>query len=149
MHVEDNQGFHLKKELGLADLFQIGKLILQKTKLWTLIAHDRIMLEQKFHFLVKDLSLNYHLGKEKCKKALKLYEIWLFKVEGVFPILPKLPWPKVSFSYTLCGASNTRCYRRAAPVTPGVTGDCTDPNFPRTVYMLWCELKQFPELLVA
>ena len=40
-----------------------------------LLAHDRIMLEQKFHFLVKDLCLNYHLGKEKCQKALELYEI--------------------------------------------------------------------------
>ena len=64
MHVEDNQGFQLKKELGSADLGQSGNLILKKAKLWTLIAHDRIMLEQKFHFPVKDLSLNYHLGKK-------------------------------------------------------------------------------------
>ena len=49
------------------------------------------MLEQKFHFPVKDLSLNYHLGEEKCQKALKLYEIWIFKVGGVLPIYPKLP----------------------------------------------------------
>ena len=28
-----------------------------------------MMIEQKFHFPVKDLSLNYHLGKEKCQKA--------------------------------------------------------------------------------
>ena len=29
MHVEDNQGFHLKKELGSADLGQSGNLILK------------------------------------------------------------------------------------------------------------------------
>ena len=29
-------------------------------------------------------------------------------------------------------ACNTGCYRRRSPVTPGVTGDFTDPNFPRT-----------------
>ena len=49
------------------------------------------MLEQKFHFPVKDQSLHYHLGEEKCQKALKLYEIWIFKVGGVLPILPKPP----------------------------------------------------------
>ena len=49
------------------------------------------MLEQKVHFPVKDLSQNYHLGEEKCQKGLKLYEIWIFKVGGVLPILPKLP----------------------------------------------------------
>ena len=52
------------------------------------------MLEQKFHFPVKDLSLHYHLGEEKCQKALKLYEIWIFKVGGDLPILPKLPEKK-------------------------------------------------------
>ena len=44
------------------------------------------MLEQKSKFPEEDLSLNYHLGKEKCQKALKLYEIWIFKVRGVFVI---------------------------------------------------------------
>ena len=44
------------------------------------------MLEQKILFPVKDLSLNYHLGKETCQKALELYEIWIFKVRGVFVI---------------------------------------------------------------
>ena len=35
----------LKKELGSADLGQSGNSILKKTKLWKLIAHDRIVLE--------------------------------------------------------------------------------------------------------
>ena len=32
MHVEDNQGFHLKKELGSADLGETGNSILKKNK---------------------------------------------------------------------------------------------------------------------
>ena len=60
------------------------------------------MLEQKFYFSVKDLSLNYHLGKEKCQKALKLYEIWIFKVRGVFAIYPIMTLSEVSQSYPMC-----------------------------------------------
>ena len=55
------------------------------------------MLEQKFHFPVKDRSLHYHLGEEKC---IKLYKIWIFKF--VLPILPKLPISAMSFSNALC-----------------------------------------------
>ena len=96
------------------------------------------MLEQKFNFLVKDLSLNYHLGKEKCKKALKLYGIWLFKVGGVFPILPKLPWPKVSFSYTVCGGS---CTNHDVPIIliyyVNVISDITLEDAPAEIRCSW------------
>ena len=43
VHEEDNQGSHLKKELGLADLGMSGNSILKKNKI--LEAYDRIMLE--------------------------------------------------------------------------------------------------------
>ena len=67
-----------------------GNLILKKAKLWTLIAHDRIMLEQKFHFLVKDLSLNYHLGKEKYKKSFEIVWDMTFQSWGCFPDFAKI-----------------------------------------------------------
>ena len=45
------------------------------------------MLEQKFHFLVKDLSLNYHLGKEKSFEI-----VWdmTFQSWGCFPDFAKI-----------------------------------------------------------
>ena len=48
------------------------------------------MLEQKFNFLVKDLSLNYHLGKEKCKKSFEIVWDMTFQSWGCFPDFAKI-----------------------------------------------------------
>ena len=47
------------------------------------------MLEQKFHFPVKDLSLNYHLGKDKCKNFKIVWDM-NFQSWGCFQNIAKI-----------------------------------------------------------